>query len=91
MSKPACIHPFHDDPPQGEHYQVGTEGMAATGYRCPTCGFETVRIFECTPATKTCAGCGAAFTGAAEIGDERCDDCFAAELSRYLAESEGGQ
>jgi len=39
----ACAHPFHDDPPQGEHYEISSGDMVITGYRCPACGFETVR------------------------------------------------
>jgi hypothetical protein len=78
----ACAHPFHYDPPRGEHYELDGD----IGYRCPDCGFETVRLLSGALVTKPCPRCSAPFEGVAGAVRELCISCFLVDLRLYITE-----
>lgn len=83
----ACIHLFHDDPRRGESYEVNPGGtLTGVGYRCPDCGFETVRTFTANIVIKPCSSCDNSFEGLDAIEDELCTPCFMVELRKLIAD-----
>ena len=81
-----CPDPFHQGDSDGEEYVVPTQGAwAMTGFRCPTCGFQTVTTETYVPGVKPCPKCGKDFEGMSDVLDELCDDCFQANLDAWVA------
>ncbi len=80
-----CPDPWHRDPAAPhETYVINTGRVSSEGYRCLTCGMQTVTVEPYTPVSKQCPQCGATFEGMADVPSEICDTCFATNIEAYI-------
>ena len=83
-----CPDSFHDGEHDGEEY-VFTDPDSrwqGTGFRCSTCGFQTVTTETFVPEYRPCPACGKVFDAMPDVPGEVCQECFEAGLAARIAE-----
>lgn len=70
-----------------EEYLVSAIGKwQMIGYRCKTCGFQTVTTETYIPVEKVCPRCDKSFEGQPDMPGEYCGDCFSLNLEELAQE-----
>lgn len=82
----ACPDRFHQGRVDryGERYELAWDGMVMVGWRCRTCGFETMQLVPLTTEPKPCPVCGEIFDSDVSVVNEKCPSCFAESLIAFL-------
>jgi hypothetical protein len=75
----ACFDPFHvKGKPEkyGERYEIPYGRMIAVGFRCRTCGVQTMTVSELVTEPRPCPKCGEIFDADVEVDGDLCGTCW---------------